>query len=116
MSILLIEDDRDLALLWREYLEAKGHPTRLAHSVADATEALTGNMPALLIVDYTLPDGTALDILTHVDALDAVRPHVVVCSGHGHDLPGKVLASGAYILAKPFRLDQLSATVNALLG
>jgi len=41
MSILLIEDDRDLALLWREYLEAKGHPTRLAHSVADATQALT---------------------------------------------------------------------------
>ncbi len=116
MSILLIEDDRDLALLWREYLEANGHPTELAHSVADATRALTEKVPGLLIADYTLPDGTALDILAHVEAIGDARPQVVVCSGHGHDLPGKVLASGAYILAKPFRLDQLSATVKALLG
>ena len=116
MSILLVEDDRDLAMLWREYLEAKGHPTDVRHNVADAREAITRQMPALLIVDYTLPDGTASDVVAHLDDDDRDRPRIVVCSGHGYDLPTSLLSAGAYVLAKPFRLDQLDATVKALLG
>ena len=83
--------------------------------MADAREAITAQMPELLIVDYTLPDGTASDVLAHLDNDERKRPRVVVCSGHGYDLPVSLLKAGAHVLAKPFRLDQLDATVKALL-
>ncbi len=116
MSILLVEDDRDLATPWFEYLRAKGHHTEVRHTVAEARRVLLTDPPDLLIVDYTLPDGTAADVLQIVAADEASRTKVIVCSGHGHDLPGITLGSGATVLAKPFRLDQLDATIFALLG
>jgi len=112
MPILLVEDDQDLAALWREYLISKGLPTEVRHTVAEARKAISELELDLLIVDYTLPDGTAEDVLAAVRA-SGTAAKVILCSGHGYDLPDAVLDQ-VYVLAKPFRLDALEAAIRAL--
>ena len=108
-TILLVDDERDLVALWREYLAARGHDAHVAPTVRAAAAALLALRPTIVIVDFQLPDGTANDVLA---ALPAPKPHVIVCSGRGDDLPTQLLARVDQVLGKPFRLDQLDDAIR----
>ena len=58
------------------------------------------------IVDYQLPDGTALELIPRLKAIDATIP-VIVMTGHGTiDLAVKAIKLGAeQFITKPVELD-----------
>jgi DNA-binding response OmpR family regulator len=117
MQILLVENDRDLAELWGEYLRARGHDAEVANSVSHGIEKIRARTPELLIVDYSLGDGTASDVIDATESLlKAHHTAVWACSGHGRDLPEGLLEKTTGVLAKPFRLDQLDAIVRRLIA
>ncbi len=68
---------------------------RTATSIAEATEVLAGDTTDLVVSDYNLGDGTAMDILPLVMKAEEILP-VIVISGEGNEnVVADVLRAGA---------------------
>lgn len=60
-KILVVDDNRELRNLIREELTGAGYrAVRMADSVAAARQAISGELPELVILDINLPDGDGL--------------------------------------------------------
>ncbi len=65
LRVLMVEDDRVDQLAFQRFLNQQGlkHQYRLASSIAEARQALDAATFDVVIIEYHLPDGTALDLL-----------------------------------------------------
>src|SRR5260370_19558166 len=61
-SILVVEDDEQIAELMRDFLEAEGFRVRHAASGAETSEQLERGRPDLVLLDVMLPDESGFDI------------------------------------------------------
>lgn len=77
-SVLVIEDDEDLALLHCLSLSLEGFVPVAVHSLADAKHALEQRRWSAVLLDVVLPDGSGLELLQILR--DSSTP-VVVTSG-----------------------------------
>jgi DNA-binding NtrC family response regulator len=77
---LVVEDDRSSLAALLELVEHEGFTTAGADSLGAARAALAaGPMPAVVLADLVLPDGSGLEL---VEAAAAVGAHVVLITGH----------------------------------
>ncbi len=115
-TVLLVEDDDDARLLVRRFLAARGHAVAEARSCAEALAAFAGRLVDVAVIDYILPDGTALDLLPRLRELDPGVP-LVILTGHGSiDLAVQAVKAGAeQFLTKPVELEALALVVERLL-
>jgi two-component system response regulator RegA len=95
--LLIVDDDRSLLRALEGALREELGEIRCCASAACASQALSGWVPELLVLDVALPDGTAFDVLERVAAC---RP-----------APTVVAISGAATAAESFRLAQLGVRV-----
>lgn len=115
-SVLVVEDDADLAVLLERVLTGEGYSVTLA---ADGHRALhlvlTGSFDAL-IVDRGLPAVDGLDLIARLRGR-GVRTPVLVLSARGttQDRVEGLDAGAEDYLAKPFDLPELLARVRVLL-
>ena len=87
-DILVVEDESILAIELRRFLEAVGHEVRVAGRADDALAAARGGAPDLVLLDLRLPDGSGLDVLEQLRALDAELPVVLMTAcGSVRDRP-----------------------------
>jgi DNA-binding response OmpR family regulator len=61
-SILVVEDDEQIAELMRDFLEAEGFRVRHAASGAETSEQLARDRPDLVLLDVMLPDESGFEI------------------------------------------------------
>jgi DNA-binding response OmpR family regulator len=61
-SILVVEDDEQIAELMRDFLEAEGFGVRLAASARETDEQLAQGVPDLVLLDVMLPDASGFEI------------------------------------------------------
>ncbi len=116
-AVLVVDDDDQIrALLWR-LLSAAGYPVLSARDGRQALALLREHGPGvgLALIDVLMPgtDGPAV-----LDALRRQRPELPACfitSYAGGYSREELLARGAAVLDKPFRLDALLSTVTRLL-
>jgi two-component system cell cycle response regulator DivK len=116
--ILVIEDDAGTMKLTALVLQSAGH------TVLSATDAETGlalartSQPDLILMDILLPgmDGLAATALLKTDPTTAAIPIIALTSMLTKSDEKKAAAAGcdAYI-AKPFRRQELNATIEDLL-
>ncbi|MFP2908562.1 sigma-54-dependent transcriptional regulator [Pyxidicoccus sp. 3LFB2] len=113
--ILLVEDEPGIRLGMRGYLTAHGFDVDEAASLAEAQEAFRTTRPDVAVVDYRLPDGTALELLPRLKELDASVP-LVVLTGHGSiELAVQAVKEGAeQFLTKPVELSVLKVVLERL--
>jgi DNA-binding response OmpR family regulator len=114
LLVLLVEDDRRLADLTKEYLE--GHGVAVVH-VADGRrgeeEALSGRFDAILL-DLMLPGKDGLEVCREIRARSDVPVLVLTARGEEADrVMGLELGADDY-LAKPFSPRELLARIRAL--
>ncbi|MBO9641947.1 MAG: winged helix-turn-helix domain-containing protein [Pseudacidovorax sp.] len=116
MNIALLEDDpdqRDLATLW---LSHGGHQVTSFGSTGELIRELGSRRYDLLVLDWTLPDGTGGDVLTWLRNRPGVQPPAIVLTSRdeeAHVVEG--LNSGADdYLVKPARPAELLARISAL--
>ena len=118
LRILLVEDHPDSALVLARLLRAGGYAPEVAESVAAAAEAGQARRFDLLLSDFTLPDGTGLDVLR---ALRASRHNAdipaIALSGHGmpEDITRTEAAGFRMHLTKPVDLQQLRAAIVSVM-
>jgi DNA-binding response OmpR family regulator len=61
-SILIVEDDEEIAELMRDFLEAEGFDVRHAASGRETSEQLERGRPDLVLLDVMLPDESGFEI------------------------------------------------------
>ncbi len=113
---ILIVDDEDLVrLALSSFLAANGFDLIEAESCRQAEEAFRENSPDAVLLDFKLPDGTALDLLQRLRAIDAAVP-VVVLTGHGSvELAVRAIKEGAEnFLTKPVAMPVLLTLLQRL--
>ena len=119
VTVLLVEDDRELRATLRDALEVEGYRVLAAASLADARAQLRHADPArpvqLVLLDLGLPDGDGEALLFECRA--SLPVPVIVVSARGAE-PAKIrlLDAGADdYLVKPFSLGELLARMRAAL-
>jgi DNA-binding response OmpR family regulator len=114
-SVLVVDDEADLAATCARLLRRHGYVVVCAGSLAAGMAALT-DRPDLVIADLRLPDGDGLDVVRAAQTL-AAPPPVIVVTGHPSEV-SRVLAmraGAAAFLPKPFALVALVELVQRVL-
>jgi CheY-like chemotaxis protein len=117
--VLCADDDEDILALLALQLDGCGFEVATATDGEQALKAVRARRPALAVLDVMMPRRTGLDVLAELRSDPALREvKVVLLSARVRD--GDVedgLAAGAdAYLGKPFRVQELVATVERLLG
>ena len=71
-SILIVEDERRLAELLRDYLKAAGYEVRCIGDGAAAVDCIRDRTPSLVLLDLMLPGKDGLDVCREVRAFSDV--------------------------------------------
>ncbi len=111
---LIIEDERDIAALFRHVLDIAGYHTEIVMDGREAVKRLELARPDIVLLDLNLPGVSGSKILTQMRAdqrLSAVP--VVVITGHS-EVAVSLPVEPDLILFKPVNLDQLSNLVQRL--
>jgi CheY-like chemotaxis protein len=109
-SVLVVEDESDIRLLFRLVLEGGGHEVREAQTAEIALDVLRTALPDFLLLDIRLPGMDGWEMLGHLrDDARLRRMKVIVCSAHASPADQRrAEAEGVYaFLAKPFLPQEL---------
>ncbi len=111
---LIVEDDRDIAALFRHVLDLAGYRTEIVMDGREAVERLKINRPDIVLLDLTLPGipGPKLLELMRADSRLQEVP-VVVVTAHSH-IADSLPVEPDLVLLKPVNLSQLSSLVQRL--
>ena len=114
MSILIVDDEKDIRELIGDILGDEGYTTRLAGNSDECMNEINADPPALMILDIWLKDSRmdGIDILKAVKRDNPDIP-VIIISGHGNiEIAVAAIKQGAYdFIEKPFNIDQLTLVV-----
>ena len=115
-KILLIDDDRMIRVTIREFLTINGFDILEAPDCATAKSLFIEYNPDIVISDYVLPDGNALELLLELREYDPFIP-VIILTGHGSiELAVRAIKEGAnHFITKPVELDALLVITTRLL-
>jgi two-component system, NtrC family, response regulator PilR len=115
--ILIVDDERDLAEVLGTSLSLLGAEVNLASSGRLGLEQLRAGSFDLVLSDIRMNDGDGIWLCREVAKMGSSRPVVVLLSGFAEVSRQEALDAGAFeILAKPFQLEMLEATVEAALA
>jgi PAS domain S-box-containing protein len=106
--ILLIEDDELDQMSFKRYLKTENLPYEyvVVPSISEAQSVLSSEKFDIILTDFTLGDGTALDILDSVKDI----PIVLTTGARDEDVAVKAWKAGAYdYLSKDFERNYLRA-------
>ena len=115
MSILIVDDEKDIRELVGDILREEGFAVRLAANSDECMAQINTDAPSLLILDIWLKDSRmdGIDILKSVRRDNPDIP-VVIISGHGNiEIAVAAIKQGAYdFIEKPCNIDQLMVVVT----
>lgn len=113
--ILLIENDLAVRHGLSAFLRASGIDVDEAGSCREAMEQFRDTSHEVVVADYSLPDGTSLDILPDIKRISEDTP-VVILTAHGSiDLAVRAIKEGAeQFLTKPVDTKTLLVLVRRL--
>ena len=117
ISILVVEDNDDVASAVMEMLAQLGHEAMHVASVGAALGVISGDRPIdLVFTDVLLPGGgSGLDLARELTQRKPDVP-VVLTSGYGGGVTGRLAAANLPFLRKPYRIEALKMTIEAALG
>jgi DNA-binding response OmpR family regulator len=116
-KLLIVEDDRKIALALALRLRAAGQDVLLACDALTGLDSAIKNQPDLVVLDIGLPAGSGLLVAEMIKNLaPRFTPIIFLTASRQPGLRDKALALGAAgFLEKPFEADELMAAIqNAL--
>ncbi|RUM59043.1 MAG: sigma-54-dependent Fis family transcriptional regulator, partial [Persephonella sp.] len=113
MSILVVDDERNITELLKDILEDEGYDVDVAYSLKEAKEKIKSNVFDVALIDVWLPDGEGLDLIPFIKK-QIPKTKIVMISGHANiPVAVKALKEGAFdFLEKPISIDSLLSTVE----
>jgi DNA-binding NtrC family response regulator len=115
-KVLVVDDESGVRFGIRDFLEQHGYEIDEAESCDDAQQIFRTSRPDIVIADYMLPDGTALDLLPRLKEIDSGIPLLVLTAHGSIDLAVRAIKEGAeQFLTKPLELPTLLVILQRLL-
>ncbi len=117
--LLYVEDNALNVDVMRDMLAQRpGLVLEVASTVQAALAALRERPPALLLLDWQLPDGDGLALLSRLRGAGVAVPPVIVVSAHAQpeQIDAAVAAGVTRYLTKPLNMREVLALVDELLA
>lgn len=119
-QILVIDGDGAVRWIIRRAVQADGHAVTEAGSGADGLRRFAEAPAELVITDILMPDGERIETIIALRRAHPELPILAISGGGRVTEREGVLASAdllgaTEVLPKPFEIDRLRATANALL-
>lgn len=112
-KILIVDDEKEMCLLVKSFLDNEQFQTYTAYDAASAIELLDVMSPDLIILDIMLPDMSGVDLCLQIR--NKVSAPIVFMSCKSEELD-KIIAlsvGGDDYITKPFNSGELIARVKA---
>jgi DNA-binding response OmpR family regulator len=116
VQLLLVDDEPSIATGLAAYLTSEGFAVETAASLAAAQAAVARGGPALVLLDWNLPDGAGSDLLRAWRAAGVTLP-VILLTARGElidKVVGLELGANDYV-TKPFAPRELLARIKVQL-
>ncbi|AWT09478.1 hybrid sensor histidine kinase/response regulator [Stutzerimonas frequens] len=115
-SVLLVDDDEEVAALVGEMLEHLGYRVTHAASATDALSTLqNGCTVDIVFSDIMMPGGMNGVELAREIRTRALGVPVLLTSGYAEAAQQSAAAEGVHVLAKPYRLEDLATTLREVI-
>lgn len=115
-SVLIVEDNDDLAFGLRRTLEAEGYLVRVAANGEEALAAVRAAVPQLIILDLMMPGPDGFSVLARLRRNGHAMPVLILSARSDETDKLRGFRSGADdFVTKPFGVRELVARVAALL-
>ena len=116
-KILIIEDDLTFSQILEGFLTKHGHEPIAVNEVKKSLKLTAEQSFDLFLVDYRLPDGTGLDVLSHIRGMGMTQPVIIMTSFNDVRTAVKSIQLGAFdYITKPVNPDELLMIINNALG
>jgi len=116
MNVLIVEDEKTLALEIAGFLSKNGYTVEHAWRLASAEEKLFVNNYDFVLIDLGLPDGSGFDLLKQLKKITERDDAVIILTARGateDKVQGLEEGADDY-LPKPFALAELLARMHAI--
>jgi len=115
-KVLVVDDDEIIVFAIRDYLELHGYIVDEAETCAEAEIRYRGEVYDAVTLDYSLPDGNAIELLPKLKAIDPGVP-IILLTGHARiELAVRAIQLGAeQFLLKPLDLPALLVVIERAL-
>ena len=115
-KILVIEDDLTFSQLLEGFLKKNGYNTDVRHDVRNGIKALEGIPYDLLLLDYRLPDGTGIEVLTASRGKSPDIPIIIMTSFNDVRTAVNAIRCGAFdYITKPVNPEELLMVIKEAL-
>jgi DNA-binding NtrC family response regulator len=115
-TLLVVEDDDEMRLFLEEELGERGYRVIAASRGREALQRLTEARVDAVITDLKMPEMQGDELLALLRGRDHDLPVVLITAFGSIDSAVEAIKAGAHhYLAKPFRIEQLLATVEIAL-
>ncbi|VBB48666.1 Transcriptional regulatory protein RprY [uncultured Paludibacter sp.] len=116
VKILLCEDDENLGMLLREYLQTKGYDADLQPDGEAGYKAFTRNKYDLCVLDVMMPKKDGFALAADIRAMNADVPIIFLTAKSMKEdiLQGFKLGADDY-LSKPFSMEELLYRIESIM-
>ena len=117
MNILIVEDEKTLALEMAEFLGKEGYTIEHAWKKSSAEEKIFVNTYDFILLDLSLPGGDGFELLNQLKKIPEREDAVIILTARGevNDRIKGLEAGADDYLAKPFSLTELLARMHAII-
>ncbi len=115
-TILLIEDDREIATTLHRVLESAGYTVLVAQNGVDGRRLADSNKPDLVVTDMMMPRMGGFPVLEHIKSMSDPPKVIMITANEGsrHRAYAEMVGVDDY-LRKPFAMDALLDAVARVL-
>lgn len=114
--ILIVDDEPGVRFGIRDFLELQGYEIDEAENCREAQDLFRSSRPDVVIADYMMTDGTALDLLPRLKEINPDTPLLILTAHGSIDLAVRAIKEGAeQFLTKPLELPALATILKRLL-
>ena len=116
LNILLCEDDENLGMLLREYLNAKGYAADLCPDGEEGYKAFMKSKYDLCVFDVMMPKKDGFTLAQEIRQTDTETPIIFLTAKTLKEdiLEGFKIGADDYI-TKPFSMEELTFRIEAIL-
>jgi DNA-binding NtrC family response regulator len=113
--VLVVDDEDTVRQAVTSFLEIKGFEVAAAGDCVEAEKCVRGLRPDVAVLDYNLPDGNALELISRLRSVDPLLPFIILTGFGSIDLAVQAVKQGAdQFLTKPADLPTLAVLIQRI--
>ena len=112
-TILVVDDEDNIQVIIPEFLIRQGYEVQSAKTLEEARKIIKQDIPDIILLDVTLPDGYGPNLLQETSNLPS-RPPIIMITAYGDiEMAVDAMKNGAHdFLQKPIELTRLEQSIQ----